>query len=1334
MPWMTSLKSNCEACALVRSALINWVVVILLAAIAGTTLAQAQVRELDDGRYQHLRNTDISGNDYASGFERRDLRGIGVRQCARRCLADSQCAAFTHNGNKRICFLKTAAGKKKRFRRATSGIVTGRARQQVKTVRPPSQGLTFEMLGNVDLPGFDYRNPRNDQSLLATGVDGCQQRCASDVSCKAFTYNLEAGWCWLKTGIGRSAHFAGAVSGVKQSTANTAAQSNYVVPVKGLTKDIVDGGRDPSKINPADFKPTSIQEIRLRAVPYGGACDEETASFRRIQEAISVSVDSKDARVGKSFNLTWSGAALEKSVPVYLMISFDRPVRFEGKGLYALLPDAQAAFGIEWNQDKTRAIVPFYGPGAHSSGEMSILPLLARHLTLEWSIVGFIRRCQQELRGPVQQIQLAVRPGGQPQIIEFETASLQQPQRVYVSRDADRLIEDFGTRYRLLDIVTGGIIADNVGSDPVFSPTGRFMSAKNEETVDILDTVDGSRLKTGFLYNGDTQLGGADMDVGWRNKDSWLLTGGGGLGILSLSPSLVSGRGFSMGESCRICRGLTSNYAIVDLENSLYFGWGGSESYAQTIGSDKPKLSTQYNYYDLTSTQWDYAKQNFAKKAEALVGVSRLEPGNFESAILNTQFSHFLDGYSVGGGSTNFRNGMLARMLMVRSPVTLQQKRKIAGRGIATAWRSNELSQADGSSRSSRERVVEFGLLGADPVKPAIHRASGELVRETGQYENSIGVGEAKKFVTQIYRDVPQSAGVFVDRTSASLCSPLEDGKIWKEFNKVQHFDLGSRKIWLTILYCSEGSAQFQSPTVILFDSKLTKSYLHISDQVSDPDSSVGVGCRHLGFCDTQIELIAGQYLVFWSKETRGVAIMDLKDWKIIFRKYKLPRGDLMKEVSFSPDDGQVTQFNSDGSFYVHGLKDAAEVLEGRYVDDEVIVWTKDGHYDASAEGGHFVKIKFPGEPGQYSFQQFEKKLRVPGLLKKVLEGEALPKVDVGVPPSLSVSLSGDAPGRVTGKATIRSFSKASQINIYQDGVLSDQIAADGADDIDIDVARLPGTRWVSVLAVDDQGLASLPIGRDLGFDQTSTSLHLLAVGIDEYADEQIVDLNFARADAGLLTTSMQSGLGERVKIGSHQLLTDGDATRSAVLESAGALVSKAQAGDTIVFTFAGHGVKNKSGKFFLATSDTRFDDLESTALAWDDLAAILSKSKARVLVFLDACHSGLAGTAFFATNDDAASGLLANIPSGLMIFAASKGREFAQEHPEAGNGLFSLAVSDVIAGNRKKHDLNGNGIIEISELYYGVKYKVVEGADRKLGTQTPWLARNQMIGDFAVF
>ena len=179
------------------------------------------------------------------------------------------------------------------------------------------------------------------------------------------------------------------------------------------------------------------------------------------------------------------------------------------------------------------------------------------------------------------------------------------------------------------------------------------------------------------------------------------------------------------------------------------------------------------------------------------------------------------------------------------------------------------------------------------------------------------------------------------------------------------------------------------------------------------------------------------------------------------------------------------------------------------------------------------------------------------------------------------------------------------------------------------------------------------------------------------------------------------------------------------------ALVAQSKVGETIVFSFAGHGVTDSAGKFYLATSATSAGDVAGTSLSWDRLAAVLARSKSRVIVFLDACHSGTAGTSLFATNDDAAGDVLARVPAGLLVFSASKGRQFSEESPGAGGGLFTTAVAQVIAGDRATFDLDGNGAIEISELYVGVKQRVSQLSQ---GRQVPWLARNELVGDFAIF
>lgn len=259
--------------------------------------------------------------------------------------------------------------------------------------------------------------------------------------------------------------------------------------------------------------------------------------------------------------------------------------------------------------------------------------------------------------------------------------------------------------------------------------------------------------------------------------------------------------------------------------------------------------------------------------------------------------------------------------------------------------------------------------------------------------------------------------------------------------------------------------------------------------------------------------------------------------------------------------------------------------------------------------------------------------------------------------------------------------------------------------------------------------------------------MSVLSIGVNYYRFQDLLNLKVAVADAGRIIDAVKvsASAGKR-EVGWLKSLTDRDVTRASVLAAIEEATKSNGPGDTLVLSFSGHGVRDAQGRFYLTAHDTKLSDLPGTAISWADLAASFAKIKGRIVILLDACHSGMAGSQFFATNDDIAGEALATLPSHVVVFAASKGREFSYESADAGGGLFSLAIADVIAGRRAEHDLNQNGMIEISELLLGVKQRVVIGgrgvreslAKREgwpeTGTQTPWIARNLMVGDFSLF
>lgn len=1326
MPWMTSLKSICEARALVRSALINWVVVILLAAIAGTTLAQAQVRELDGGRYQHLRNTDISGNDYASGFERRDLRGIGVRQCARRCLADSQCAAFTHNGNKRICFLKTAAGKKKRFRRATSGIVTSRSSQPVTAARSAlarsvggstslgqnsaTSGFQVEILFNTDLPGNDYANGLRVPELAGISRNQCLEICKSDDRCRAYTHNGNNNVCILKNGLGGSKPFRGATSGIvsnRPKSTRVTDSSDVALPSSEVASSADIAWLD------GDTEATYIRRIRQAARPMGEACKAELPKITSLQEAISTTFENTTVNIGKTIDVSWSGGNRNNRLPLYLVVSTDAAVRFQGTGHYSLMPNAVGPFGIEVSKSETRAIVPLFGFGAKRSGTIRIEPLIAGNLKIDSYVVGYQRSCANVLTKSLDTVFAKAVPSSLPKIDLDSRLVESRPDSYIISPDKIRLIETRadGT-WRLLDAADLRVIADLPGENPLFSGTGRFVSVGGYDEKQVFDAVDGKLVMS------------ADNDLSWANHDSFMVSSSNRHGRLAATNSLSPDVSFTGGGYLQPRSSGFENGVRFDQENGFFID--NAWSFINISRLHEPgqikrtpgKMGLQKQLARRHLGKYFIASPISTPENWVLVGGLK--------SPMRAKYPHETDADYKNNIKTPFQGGITLSVDRIQS-TALAQNSANQTNAQPVAFRSiiaNEAPRVRATDVFVR-RLSEFGIetLSADAIEYEGFAASDLYLthRVASEPQRKFGNAAFEKIISE----VPAIAQAIPSSADYWACSG-------RALDYARKHLIGGKPLWIAHLVCKDGALDFYQETFNLIYEGGKQGRIELD--LRNPDSSSGVECfGSLTYCATKSAVYDGRYLYIWSREAKAFALIDGKTMQVLHKQFDLPRGAVLENMIMLPNRDQVLQLNSDGSFFIHRLSTRTVILSGRVIDDEVIVWTQGLNFDATPEGAHLVNLTFDGVPGKYSFQQFDARLKVPGLVQRVLANEVIGgSPEVPVPPKLEGSF-GVQGAKIIGRLVPNSFGDLRSVRVYQEGNLTDEITIrDNGSEVQISVQRQPGARWISMVAVDKSGLVSLPIGRDIGEDQSARSkVRLLAVGIDDYNDENVQDLNFAAGDATTLANSLEMVSGTSFDLEALPTLLNRNATPENILTAAEKLVADTQPGEQAVFFFAGHGVKGEDGRYYMATSNVDITNISGTALSWDKLAAILARSRGRMTVFIDACHSGAAGTDFFATNDEAAAGILKNIPSGLTVMSASKGRELSEESPDIGGGYFTKAVAEVISGSRSEYDTNRNGAIEVSELYRGVKRQVTTNTN---GRQTPWLARNQMIGDFAVF
>src|SRR5262249_29804801 len=149
-----------------------------------------------------------------------------------------------------------------------------------------------------------------------------------------------------------------------------------------------------------------------------------------------------------------------------------------------------------------------------------------------------------------------------------------------------------------------------------------------------------------------------------------------------------------------------------------------------------------------------------------------------------------------------------------------------------------------------------------------------------------------------------------------------------------------------------EGSAAFHYPHLAVFDTAFPAPWFLSrsgdKSETGDPRFDAGTG-QNAGFggvcsgniaeCTFDAHMHGDRLLVLASAKSRAIEIYDIERRRNVFKRYNLPRGDLLVRALIVGDGKLVLQINSDGSFVGFRLADAQQLFEGRYVDDEVVVW-----------------------------------------------------------------------------------------------------------------------------------------------------------------------------------------------------------------------------------------------------------------------------------------------------------------------------------------------------------------------------------------------------------
>ena len=231
--------------------------------------------------------------------------------------------------------------------------------------------------------------------------------------------------------------------------------------------------------------------------------------------------------------------------------------------------------------------------------------------------------------------------------------------------------------------------------------------------------------------------------------------------------------------------------------------------------------------------------------------------------------------------------------------------------------------------------------------------------------------------------------------------------------------------------------------------------------------------------------------------------------------------------------------------------------------------------------------------------------------------------------------------------------------------------------------------------------------------------LHAVSIGINDYKDPDIRDLNFARNDAEAFADGLERSIDERDCEVTR--LCDSEATLEAIQLAIGEeLPRRATSPDDIVAVyFAGHGscesdAPPDGAARYLAAHDTRFDRVYATAIDLEhDIKAWFRRMREPKLIvfFIDACFSGQAGGRSFrgpsirnvrgGTRSPIRMKSL-ELGEGRVVITACDDNESAIETNALEHGIFTHSLlATLTEKNGSEHTIG------LSQLYESVQERV---------------------------
>jgi hypothetical protein len=1082
-----------------------------------------------------------------------------------------------------------------------------------------------------------------------------------------------------------------------------------------------------------------------------------------VHRSAAVQIDRADVRrVREPVVVRWRATGTNCRDPAFLVISVPPWVRPKGEGFFAVAPATPGPFGANPWPDSTRIVVPLNLGRLTSDGLFSLLPYRAARMPLRWKVVLVDpqARTVNDVAGSEGAAALDVAVG--PPVISIRDPFFSDgvPRRAVLAPDQKARLDDYGAYFRLVDARTSEPLYESAGSDPRFSPTGRFVyylaasgaGGKGDSTaLQVFDRELGDLVISRVRGEGFGQ--DAIVSVRWGFGDSILSLGTSKGAMMETHAPLIDRPPYSdsLGPNC--CTAIQEKVVLeVDWDN-LGFGYASKETAATGSEPEDPEAG---GYGTLLFSPGEEVRKLSAAAGALLDELKRRRDRDPENEINpkapDGRTADEITGPLAAEAARLFEEAEVADTTVDEYPATakwdsggrtVQVASAPVGGGRIRGRRGldqlvarpfGNLEEArQGTFRQDRfaQRLMDLGLKLQEPASATPYAAPNrdDYEKRDGKWIPRL-IGASVPGISSMVN--PEGYCVLLDqfRTKGKVQPVAAHDAL-----DARRFEMGQSQAWLVSQACSVSPSVSDYQLYIgllVARSGQTPTLTWLNERPAAGKTihdALDLGRIAFPAPLVEAQLFDGRHLVFAVGDRADVLDYDIEAGTAVVLQGAAGVSHSAADRLYRTTDGRVIRLDIDGGIHLYSAADGAEYLQGRYVDDEFVLYDSDGHFDGTDEGARYVYLRFAGQPEPASLSQFRATLRDAALTGSASRGQRFAgrRPDLQPPPTVDAAFGAGQPGSASIDITASSPVGLTELRVFLDGRLVRSDRVDGTSVRRTAQVALSGpARWITVQGVDRLGTESMSVTLPVSAAERSLAprgrIHAVAAGTDLYDDPQIRRLDGAAADArAFFDLVARSKLYDPGVPGAP--IVNSPTMREDLLSRLRAVASAARPEDTTMVLLSGHGMRGSDGRLFLATKTTRTNDLEDTAMPWTDVADAFKAIPGRVFVFLDVCHAGAAGA-----SNEAASALLLDPTRPLLVLSASKGRQSSLE--TAGSGVFTGMMRRLLA-RPELLDADRNGAIELQELYGSLKRGVQTAT---AGAQTPWVARNGMVGPVPMF